>query len=81
MTNRRVVVKTGLAARKTIEMLLNKIESIEVNESGMGRLLGYGSITLIGTGGTFEPFHVMAKPLEFRNRVQQQIEKRGGVQI
>jgi hypothetical protein len=75
VTNRRVVVKTGLAARKTIEMLLNKIESIEVNESGMGRVLGYGSITLIGTGGTSEPFHLMAKPLEFRNEVQQQIEK------
>jgi uncharacterized membrane protein YdbT with pleckstrin-like domain len=75
VTNRRVVVKTGLAARKTIEMLLNKIESIEVNESGMGRVLGYGSITLIGTGGTSEPFHLMAKPLEFRNRVQQEIEQ------
>lgn len=78
VTNRRVVVKTGLAARKTIEMLLNKIESIEVNETGMGRVLGYGSITLIGTGGTSEPFHLMAKPLEFRNRVQQEIEKISG---
>lgn len=76
VTNRRVVVKTGLAARKTIEMLLNKIESIEVNESGMGRVMGYGSITLIGTGGTSEPFHLMARPLEFRNQVQQQIERR-----
>jgi hypothetical protein len=78
VTNRRVVVKTGLAARKTIEMLLNKIESIEVNESGLGRVLGYGSITLIGTGGTSEPFHLMAGPLEFRNQVQQQIERKGG---
>jgi hypothetical protein len=75
VTNRRVVVKTGLAARKTIEMLLNKIESIEVNESGMGRVLGYGSITLIGSGGTSEPFHLMARPLQFRNQVQQQIER------
>src|SRR5215475_9184348 len=45
VTNRRVVVKTGLASRKTIEMLLNKIESIEVNETAAGRALGYGSIT------------------------------------
>jgi uncharacterized membrane protein YdbT with pleckstrin-like domain len=76
VTNRRVVVKTGIASRKTIEMLLNKIESIEVNETGMGRVLGYGSITLIGTGGTSEPFHLMANPLQFRNQVQQQIERR-----
>ena len=75
VTNRRVVVKTGLASRKTIEMLLNKIESIEVNESGMGRMLGYGSITLIGTGGTSEVFHQIGNPLIFRNHVQRQIEK------
>ena len=75
VTTRRVVVKTGLASRRTIEMLLNKVETIEVTEPGMGRLLGYGSITLIGTGGTSEQFHKIAKPLVFRNEVQQQIEK------
>lgn len=77
VTTRRVVVKTGLASRRTVEMLLNKVETLEVGEPGMGRLLGYGSITLIGTGGTAEQFHKMAKPLEFRNEVQQQIEKIG----
>lgn len=74
VTNRRVVVKTGLASRRTIEMLLNKVETIEVTEPGMGRMLGYGSILVIGTGGTSEPFHRMAHPLEFRSRVQQEIE-------
>lgn len=75
VTNRRVVIKTGLATRKTIEMLLNKIESIEVSETAFGRMLGYGTITVIGTGGTPEPFHKVAHPLEFRSQVQQQIEK------
>jgi len=75
VTNRRVVVKTGLASRKTIELLLDKVESIEVNETPFGRLLGYGTIVLIGTGGTPEPFHQVAHPLEFRSQVQQQIEK------
>jgi hypothetical protein len=75
VTNRRVVVKTGLASRKTIEMLLNKLESIEVIETTMGRLLGYGAIVLIGTGGTSEPFQNVAHPLQFRAQVQQQIEK------
>ena len=74
VTNRRVVIKTGLATRKTIEMMLNKVESIEVNETALGRMLGYGSIVVIGTGGTPEPFHNMAHPLEFRSQVQQQIE-------
>jgi hypothetical protein len=75
VTTRRVVVKSGLASRRTIEMLLNKVETIEVSEPGMGRVLGYVSITMIGTGGTSEGFHKIAHPLEFRNEVQQQIER------
>ena len=75
LTNRRVVIKTGLVGRKTIEMLLNKVESIEVSETVLGRMLGYGTIVVIGTGGTPEPFDQVAHPLEFRSRVQQQIEK------
>lgn len=75
VTNRRVVIKTGLASRKTIEMLLNKVESIEVSETTFGRMLGYGTVVMIGTGGTSEPFPKVAHPLEFRSQVQQQIEK------
>jgi hypothetical protein len=75
VTNRRVVIKTGLMSRKTIEMLLNKVESIEVSEPTIGRLLGYGTIVMIGTGGTSEPFRQMAHPLEFRSHVQHQIEQ------
>lgn len=75
VTNHRVVIKTGLMSRTTIEMLLNKVESIEISETAVGRMLGYGTIVMIGTGGTPEPFHKMAHPLEFRSHVQQQIEK------
>lgn len=75
VTTRRVVVKSGLTSRRTIEMLLNKIETIEVSEPAVGRLFGYGSITMIGTGGTSEPFHKIAHPLEFRSFVQQEIER------
>jgi hypothetical protein len=75
VTTRRVVVKQGLVSRKTIEMLLNKIETIEVSEPMAGRMMGYGSITIIGTGGTSEPFHKIAHPLQFRGEVQQQLEK------
>jgi hypothetical protein len=38
-------------------------------------MLGYGTIAVIGTGGTLEPFHNIARPLEFRSQVQQQVEK------
>ena len=75
VTTRRVVIKQGLMSRKTIEMLLNKIETIEVSEPMAGRMLGYGSITMVGTGGTSEPFHKIAHPLRFRGAVQQELER------
>ena len=78
VTNKRVFVKVGLAARRTIELLLSRVESIGVEESVMGRMLGYGRVTVHGTGGTPEVFNMVAHPLEFRTQVQQQIEKSQG---
>lgn len=75
VTNKRVFVKVGLAARRTIELLLSRVESIGVEESIMGRMLGYGTVIVHGTGGTPEVFNMVAHPLEFRTQVQQQIEK------
>jgi uncharacterized membrane protein YdbT with pleckstrin-like domain len=71
ITNKRVVIKTGLFSRKTFEMNLTKIESVNVDQSVWGRLLGFGSITIIGTGGTRESFDTIQKPLEFRKRFQE----------
>ena len=73
VTNKRVIVKTGLADRRTIELLLQRIESIAVEEPAMGRLLGYGTVIVRGTGGTPEVFPQIAHPLEFREQVQRQI--------
>jgi uncharacterized membrane protein YdbT with pleckstrin-like domain len=75
VTNKRVFVKTGLAARRTVELLLSRVESIGVEESAAGRMFGYGRVTIHGTGGTPEVFQRIAHPLEFRTQVQQQIEK------
>ena len=72
VTNKRVIIKTGLLSRRTLEMNLAKIENIAVDQSIMGRIFGYGSITVIGTGGTKEPFHKIANPLDFRRAVQDQ---------
>ena len=62
-----------LLNRKSIEVLLPKIESIGVDESGLGRMLGYGSVIVRGTGGTFETFGRIAHPNELRQQVQRQI--------
>jgi uncharacterized membrane protein YdbT with pleckstrin-like domain len=74
VTNKRVVIKTGIVSRKTYEILLSKIESIGVEEGIIGRMLGYGSVIVRGTGGTPEAFYQIAHPLELRRQVQHQIE-------
>jgi uncharacterized membrane protein YdbT with pleckstrin-like domain len=73
ITNKRVIVKTGLASRRTVELLLSRIESVVVEEPAMGRMLGYGTVIIRGTGGTPETFEKIAHPLEFRAQVQSQI--------
>jgi uncharacterized membrane protein YdbT with pleckstrin-like domain len=71
ITNKRIIIKTGIISRKTFEMNLSKIESVNVDQSFMGRILGYGSMSIIGTGGTRESFHNILKPIEFRKAFQE----------
>ena len=71
ITNRRVIIKTGLISRKTFEMNLSKIESVNVDQTIMGRILGYGTIRIVGSGGTKEEFPTIQKPLEFRKKFQE----------
>jgi membrane protein YdbS with pleckstrin-like domain len=74
VTSRRVLIKTGIVNRHTLELLLVRIESIGVNEPPLGRMLGFGTVVLRGTGGTPEQFDRIANPLEFRRQVQSQVE-------
>jgi len=75
VTNKRVVAKVGVAARRTVELILSRVESIGVEETVMGRMLGYGTVIVRGMGGTPESFEKIAQPLEFRTQVQQQIDR------
>jgi uncharacterized membrane protein YdbT with pleckstrin-like domain len=71
ITNRRVIIKKGFIARDTFEMNLSKIESVNVDQTVMGRIFNYGSMTIIGSGGTRETFHKISKPLAFRKAFQE----------
>jgi uncharacterized membrane protein YdbT with pleckstrin-like domain len=70
VTNKRVMMKVGVFATHSVELLLNKIEAIAVNQSFLGRLFGYGDIVVTGSGGTREAFSHIQGPLEFRRAVQ-----------
>ena len=71
ITNKRIIIKVGLISRHTLEMNLSKVESVIVDQGIWGRIIGYGSITVIGTGGTNEPFTHIANSMEFRKQFQQ----------
>jgi uncharacterized membrane protein YdbT with pleckstrin-like domain len=75
VTNRRVIIKTGMASRRSLEIMLPKVESIGIDETFWGRVLGYGSVVIHGTGGTPEPFRKIAHPAIFRQHVQEQIDQ------
>jgi hypothetical protein len=76
VTSKRVVIKVGVVQRKTLELLLRQIEAISVDQSLSGRVLNYGTITVMGTGGVRESFKNISRPLEFRRAVHRQSGER-----
>ena len=69
VTNLRVVHKTGFIQRQTFEMSLDKVESVDVNQSILGRLLNYGNVSIFGVGEGNKTIDTIASPLEFRNHI------------
>jgi len=69
VTNLRVVHKTGFIKRRTFEMSLDKVESVDVNQSILGRILNYGDVTILGVGEGKETISTIASPLAFRSHI------------
>ena len=66
VTTKRVIVKHGFIRRQTVEMNLSKVESIQVSQSLLGRMLDYGTLVIAGTGASHAPIDGVAEPLAFR---------------
>lgn len=69
LTNRRIIAKSGLVRRNTIELKVNRVESLGVDQGVLGRMLNFGSITVKGIGGSHAPIPYIARPMEFRQQV------------
>jgi uncharacterized membrane protein YdbT with pleckstrin-like domain len=69
VTDRRVIYKTGIFQRQTVEINRSKVETVGVNQSILGRILGYGTIIVRGTGGSMEPIPYIGDPLTFRSHI------------
>ena len=74
LTDRRIITKRGLVSRDTVEMNLNKVESLHVNQGLLGRVLNYGDVTVVGTGASLEPLRGIAGPLELRKKLGAVVE-------
>lgn len=68
ITSKRLIIKTGLISRETIELNLGKVESLQVSQGIWGRMLDFGSIQVNGTGTSHAPIHGVSNPLEFRRQ-------------
>lgn len=75
VTDKRVLMKTGWIQRSSVELFLRKLEAINVDQSILGRFLNYGTIIIVGTGGTGDPYLYVPNPLSFRKIVQEQVDK------
>jgi len=69
VTNRRVIYKKGFISRRTNEMNMDKVESVQIDQSILGRMLDYGTVTILGTGEGFETLRTIAGPIELRNSI------------
>src|SRR5262249_12487625 len=70
VTNRRVIFKHGVIRRDTIEIKMPQVESVDVRQSILGRLLNYGTVLVRGTGGGLNPLAYVSAPLPLRRAVQ-----------
>ena len=69
VTDKRIIYKRGFISRYTIEMHLDKVESVDVDQSILGRIFGYGDILVRGVGASLEPLRNIESPIEFRSHV------------
>lgn len=72
VTNKRVVLKTGVISRRAVDLVLAKCEGLHINQSILGRIFGFGTIT-VTTGGVASSYPFIANPLAFRREINMQI--------
>jgi membrane protein YdbS with pleckstrin-like domain len=69
VTDRRIILKRGLIRRHTVEMNMQKVESVDVDQTLAGRLFDYGNVTIRGTGSSLEKLTLIDAPLKLRSKV------------
>lgn len=65
-TNKRIILKTGIISRDTDEIRIDRIESVDIKQSIFGRMLGFGTINVTGTGAKIIVLDAVANVIEIR---------------
>lgn len=74
ITNKRIIYKHGFIFRRTFEMNLAKVETVQIKQGIIARLFNYGTLVIIGSGGTKEVVEKISAPLTFRSKVQEALD-------
>lgn len=74
LSTRRIITKKGWVSRSTNEMRLSKVETVEVSQGFLGRILGYGSVKVTGTGSGAVRFPGVEDPLDVKRKIEDQLE-------
>lgn len=69
VTDRRILFKEGFLRRRTMEMNMSKVETVDVVQSILARIFNYGTILIRGTGSSYEPLSMIGDPLTLRNAI------------
>ena len=70
ITSKKGIKKVGIISRNTEELLLSKVETVEIKQGVLGRILGFGTVKLTGTGSSFVLFDLISNPIEVKNRLK-----------
>jgi len=79
-TNKRIVCKTGIMSVRTEEIKTEKLESIQIEQTLAGRLLGYGNICFSGTGTAKVIFSKVNNPWKVKAEIEQAIDDNARVE-
>lgn len=74
-TNKRVVKRTGIINVTTEELNRERIESVEIRQSILGRLFNYGDILFSGTGTSKVVFTFINQPRLMKQVIDEVINR------
>ncbi|OGI58831.1 MAG: hypothetical protein A2V58_00045 [Candidatus Muproteobacteria bacterium RBG_19FT_COMBO_61_10] len=70
VTNKRVILKKGIISRKTEEMKITSIETVEINQGIFGRIFGFGTVKITGRGISDVVFRGIDDPMAVKRQIE-----------